>query len=405
MAQLNILNKLAATYVGLESTFGTQAGTLYRAFPVADSTAVELTQTEAENEAESIYLYDYKNPVRGLKGGSCKMSFYLRPHATQFAQGNTRSDHYLQQVMKAGFGGHQTGSGSFAGAAATTTSVPVNDTSRFAIGQYAIFSSSAGVEVAMVTNISAGALAVTPALSAAPASGSAVTNMDNFYPTEANTNSLTVQHAQAGDSTLQWQMLGCKVNALNFKFERDSIIQVDAELDVKSWSTGSLGLSTAVGTETLESPMVLKGATTLLQPLTTTTRTQYPLESLSIKTNLGNEYLAELGGVEGATGVMRTGQTQFVEATLKFRVDTARDVHWADQTQLQMHCFVPYTNSSGQLRSVSVGMPTCIIVGKPKVMDEGGRLVMEVTVRGKLNALCSSQATDLSRSPLLIALG
>jgi hypothetical protein len=405
MSQVNNLKQLAASYLGIEQTFGTVASTLYRAYPVGGSVAIELSQTEAENENQSIYLHDYKSPVRGLMGGSVKMNFYLRPHATAFSGSNTRSDHYLQQIMKAGFGGHQANSGSFVGASATTTSLPVNDTSRLAVGQYAIFSSSVGREVAMVIDITTGSISVTPALSAAPVSGSMVVNMDNFYPTETNTNSLTFQHAQAQDSTLQWQMTGCKVNALNLKLERDAIMTVEAELDVKSWSTGSLGLSTAVGTDVLESPMVMKGATILLQPTTTTTRTHYPLESVSVKTNLGNEYLEELGGVEGATGVMRTGQRMFSEVTAKFRVDTARDVQWADQTALQLHCFVPYTNSSGQLREVVVGMPTCIMVGKPKMMDEGGRLVMEVTLRGKLNTLCSSQTTELGRSPLTLAVG
>lgn len=405
MSQVNNLSKLAATYVGLETTFGTAATTLYRAFPVGGSTVIELSQTEAENENQSIYLHDYKNPVRGLMGGTIKTNFYLRPHATAFSGSNTRSDHYLQQIMKAGFGGHQAGSGSFVGASATTTSVPINDTSRFAIGQYAIFSSSAGREVSMISDITTGSVSLMPALSAAPVSGSMAVNMDNFFLSETNTNSLTFQHAQAQDSTLQWQMTGCKVNALNLKLERDAIMTVEAELDVKSWSTGSLGLSTAVGTDVLESPMVMKGATILLQPTTTTTRTHYPLESVSVKTNLGNEYLEELGGVEGATGVMRTGQTQAVEATVKFRVDTARDVQWADQTALQLHCFVPFTNSSGQLRSVTVGMPTCIMVGKPKMMDEGGRLVMEVTLRGKLNTLTTSQTAELSRSQIVVAVG
>ena len=405
MAQVNILNKLAATYVGLETTFGTRASTLYRAFPVADSTAVELTQTEAENEAESIYLYDYKNPVRGRKGGSVKMSYHLRPYATQFSGSNAVTPHYLQQILKAGFGGHQVHSGSTAGAGTTTTAVPVDASSRFAIGQYAIFSGSSGIEVAMITNISGSTLSVTPALSAAPTSGSSVTNMDNFYPTEANTNSLTVQHAKAGDSSLQWEMRGCKVNALNLKLERDSIVMVDAELDVKTWSTGALGLSTAVGTETLEVPMVLKGATTIFQPAATTTRTHYVLESLDIKTVLGNEYLPDMGGTEGSAGVMRTGQTQFVEATVKFRMDTAQDVRWDAQTAMQLHCFVPFTNSSGYVRQIAVGIPTCVIVGRPKITNDGGRLVMEVTVRGKLNSLTASQSTELGRSPFVVAIG
>lgn len=115
-------------------------------------------------------------------------------------------------------------------------------------------------------------------------------------------------------------------------------------------------------------------------------------------------YLEELGGTEGATGVMRTGEREFAEATLKFRADTQADFDWNAQTDLQLHVMVPKTDANGVKRWLIASIPTCEIVGTPKWSDSDGRLVCEVVVKSKLNGLVASPSTDLAYSPFVLAI-
>lgn len=405
MSQINVKSKIASTFLGLESTFGTTASTLYRAFPVAGTIELAHSQTEIENETESAKLYDRKNTVRGLKGGSVKFDMSPRVTQTAYTGSNTPANNYQQQILKAVFGGHQTNTGSIAAGSPSTTSIPVDTVANFSRGQFALFVTTNGLEPAMVVSSSATALTVSPALSSAPASASVVANMDNFYPTETNSNSLTFEHAKVDDSTNQWIYKGCKVNSFDLKIERDKEIMASFELEAKDWVTGSQSIATTYATESLGAPFAAVGATCLFQSTAVSTRTHYPLESVSFKVAPGLMFLEELGGVQGATGIMRTGERTFAEATLKFRADTASDFNWNAQTDMQLHVMVPKVDSAGVRRWIVVSIPTCQIVGTPKWSDSDGRLVCEVTVKSKLNSLVSGQSSDLSYSPFILAMG
>lgn len=405
MAQVNVKSKIASTFLGLESTFGTTASSLYRAFPVAGTVELAHSQTEIENETESARLYDRKNTVRGLKGGTVKFDMYPRVPLVAYSGSNYPSENYQQQALKAVFGGHQTSTGSLAGGAPSTTVIPVDTIGYFSRGQWALFTTTAGLEPALVISSSATALTVTPALSSAPASGSVVANMDNFYPTETNTNTLTFQHAKVDSSDMQWTYKGCKVNSFDLKIERDKEIVASFELEAKTWTTGSQSIAVTYATESLGSPFAAVGVSCSFQSTATTTRVHYPLESVTFKVTPGMMFLEELGGVEGATGVMRTGERTFAEATLKFRADTQADFNWNAQTDMQLHVMVPKLDSNGVRRWMVASIPTCQIVGAPKWTDADGRLICEVTVKSKLNGLVAGQSSDLSYAPFVLAHG
>jgi hypothetical protein len=102
---------------------------------------------------------------------------------------------------------------------------------------------------------------------------------------------------------------------------------------------------------------------------------------------------------------MRTGQRPFVEATVKFRADTQRDVDWVNQTAQQLHIMIPRTDSNSVRRWLVASIPTGVIYGKPKWSDTGGRLTCEVTIRSQLNGLTTSPSTDLAYSPFICAIG
>lgn len=405
MAQANIKTKTAATYVGLETTFGTTASTLYRAFPVAGTIELGHSQTEIENDAESTRLYDRKKTVRGLKGGSVKFEMHPRIANTVYSGSNVSADNYQQQLLKATFGGYLSSTGSLVGAGASTTVVPVDTVANFTRGQFALFTTTAGLEPAMVVSSSATGVTVIPALSSSPASASAVAGMDNFYPTETNSNTLTFQHAKSDDSTAQWTYKGCKVNSFDLKIERDKAISLSMELEAKTWTTGSQSIATTYVTESMGAPVAVTAAKTIFQSTATTSRTHYPLESVNFKVVPGVVFLEELGGTEGATGVMRTSDRTFAEATLKFRADSQADFNWNAQTDMQLHVMVPKTDPNGVVRWMVASIPSCQIVGAPKWSDADGRLVCEVTVKSIMNTLVSSPSTALAYTPFVLAYG
>lgn len=406
MSQVNVKSKIASTFLGIEGTFGTLPSTMYRSFPVAGTIELGHSQTEIENETESTKLYDRKNTVRGLKGGSVKFDMYPRSTLVAYSGSNTPAENYQQQLLKAVFGGHQTSTGSVVTTgAASTTSVPVDNVSYFSRGQFALFTTTGGLEPAMVISSSATALTVSPALTSAPASASVVANMDNFYPTDLNSYTLAFQRAFVDSSDMQWTYKGCKVNGFDLKIERDKAIVCSVELEAKDWVSGSQSIATTYATESLAAPFAAVGVSCSLQATSVSTRTHYPLESVAFKVTPGLVFLEELGGVQGATGVMRTSDRTFAEATVKFRADSQADFNWNAQTDMQLHVMVPKVDANGVRRWIIASMPTCQIVGTPKWSDADGRLICEVVLKSKLNSLVSGPSSELSYATFILATG
>jgi hypothetical protein len=170
MAQANRLTKLAKTYVAIESSFATTPSTMLVAFPKEGTVDLGLGQDEKENEDESVYLYDRKSTVFGLKTGAIKAEFNLAAHLSIYSGSVGPQSNYLQQLLKTAFGGHTAGSGSLVQAGASTTVVGVDTPGNFEIGQFAMFTTTAGLEPGLVVSKSASNLTVYPALTSAPAS-------------------------------------------------------------------------------------------------------------------------------------------------------------------------------------------------------------------------------------------
>ena len=408
MAQSNVKTATSKTRVGLETAFGSTPGTMYDAIPVQGTVEIDLQQTEIENLDESVYLYDNKNTVRGYEGGSVKFDMYLKPFGTPLSSSNAPTSNYEQQILEAFFGGKRVHSGSLVQGSATSTSVPVdNGATVLTKGQWALFTTTNGLEPAYVTNMATNTATVTPALSSTPASASVMVNGETFYPTDSNTNSLTIQHRKIDGSDYQWQANGCLPKTIDIKVEREGLATMSCEFEVGLHTTGSVvGVTSTVVTETQTTPFAVKDATFIFQPVSTTTRTHYNFESLALKLDTGLVYVPDVGGsTEGKAGVMRTGTRIFAEATIKFRCDTVLDTRWEQQTDMQMHLMVPKLDRNNVKRWIVVSIPTCTIVGKPKYTNTDGRLTCELTVKSKLNALTTAGSNDISLAPFNIFLG
>lgn len=404
MAQKFFNPKTAASYIGQDTAFGSTPGTMTRMYPIQGTLAWDLQVKEVENEDERVLLFDYLDPVRGNQDGTVKFDYALRPSAVQMSASAAAQTYPVGILLGALLGGKTSTSGSTAGTS-TTGSVPVGSGHgvRFSAGQWALFTVNGALEPGRITVVAGDTLTVFPALSGAPTSGSAVINMDNYYPTEVNTNSLTIQHAKSQDSSSQWTFNGC-IGDIEFKAERNDIVKVSANLKLASFTTGSQSIQTNVQSDPDCPPIVVRGATTILQAITNGTRTHYPLDSYSVKVNLGLDYVPDMGGIEGKVKPMRVGQRQFAEATVKFTCDNAQaDVNWINQTKLMLTVMIPVGSGSSK-RWIVLDMPTCVAVGKPKVEETNGRFTHTMTLRSKINQIINPQ-NELQGAPLICAMG
>src|SRR5438105_4222856 len=89
MSQIDLVSKLAATYVGIESVFGSQTSagvvtppTMTRAFPEEGST-FSIEQDLVANNDERTRGWQHVDGVLGLKRGTAKLVAKLRPDTIQ----------------------------------------------------------------------------------------------------------------------------------------------------------------------------------------------------------------------------------------------------------------------------------------------------------------------------------
>lgn len=408
MAQINTRTKEAATYIGTETTFGTLAGTMLRAFPVEKSFMPDIEQAELENSDQRTTLYSQLATVRGLKDGKLKVDFYGKVNSTQNTDGVTATADYLNQIIYTALGEIKFDEGSVTAAGSSTTVVNVSagDGANFVVGQWIAVEVAGTLEAARVVAIATDALTVYPPLSASPGTGAAVVSGVTHAPATNHDATLSLQHAMVGSADQQWTLLGNTLN-LGVEIKRNEIMKLMFEGAVGSWTGPSnQSISTAVAADTCTSPFSVRDCTVWFRAAGTgtATRTAYPVAEFTVKTNGKMEHIEELGGVEGKTAAFRKGQRLFAEATLKFRYDNTIDASvWTNQTVYQAVVVVP-KGTGVTKRFIVVDLPYVRIVGKPKIVDEAGMVYMEINLQASEDLSIASPLSDMAQAPFRLAL-
>jgi hypothetical protein len=390
----------AQTTVGVETTFGTAATTLKRIYP-KEGISLEINQIEVEDLSESIYLFDQKDTVSGYKSGGAKLGMYLAPLSAQIGVASTPAytDSGDSIVLKTVYGGYSAhGSANITGG--TISTVIVDDPTKFEVGQWVLVPYSSKLYPAKVTAINANTLSIYPDLPGAPSNATVCVNMENFYPTENNTSTFTLEHAKAEDTSIQYRLLGCIANG-NVKISKNENLMFEAEVKAADWQQGSLSIPITEGTNSRTAPMFANDAMVLFQPVATTTRTNYTLLSMDLKTEFSNIFLEEFGGVQGKTGPVRNGKRGIVELSIKLAMDPDQYTYFDTKTPM----FFAYAASKGSglsRRFVIVDVANCTFKEIPKISEESGIMYLEGVLVGKLN---TDHTSDLSRAPTVLAMG
>ena len=405
MTAVNIRSGESATYVGVESTFGTAPSTS-RLTITTGSFVPRLNQTELPVADESVYLHDQKTTVQGLKsdGSGCEFSLYAKPRASK-ATTSTITHDVFEKFVAALCGGVTPADGDNVGdtnSGGTAAAPTVSSGTDFSAGQWITVPVGSSNEPARISSVSTNTLNCNPGLSASPPGSGAVAHMVTFYPSDTNTASVCVQHAKAGNSSEQYQFTGC-TGSMSLSMRRNEIVTLGFNLNAADWSQGALSLATTVGADTRGTCFSASSVKTLLQATATATATNYVVEECTVDLKLGMSHIAALSGsVNGMAGVMRTGERLAAEIKLTVAMDTDWITGWSAQTLYQFAVMIPQGSSTTKQWFV-FHAPKCQIVGVPQ-RDFGadGRVRYQLTLHPQID---SSGSTAALRAPWTIAIG
>jgi hypothetical protein len=410
--QQNIRIKDAVGYVVHEATFETNPGSPIQIYPTWDSVEFTLDRTPLDNDELRTDLYDAQTHVHGPQIGSGKFTCYLRPDTTQIAAATTATRPWLGQLMHAALGAEHPAdatatAGTTIATASSTTSLILASATNVSKGQHVLaeVAGTSTFEPTRVINIATETITLNPALSAAADTGAgSFLQMYNYAPARSFSKSFTIQWAQQGHARLQWTLSGCKMDSLEFDLGMGKIPTASFGYSVSSWSGPSAQSVTATaGTNGMAAPFVMTNCYLLLQAKATTTRASLAFESAAIKLDTGTY---------GRVGVMRVGGRYFATATIRIRPEDVgsamvHDATWFEsQTELQCILMVSYGTTSAK-RWMVFDMPTCVMLSKPRRVDQGGRMLFEFTLRSKMGSVVTSPTaqSDFHNSPFVFAIG
>ncbi len=420
MAQVSHRIRDAVLYAVAESTFGTDPGSGHaQCYPVWDSVKIGPKQDELPNLEMRTDLYDRQNTVRGNKGGEFEFKAYLRPDTSQLTVATTMVTPWLGTLLKFGLGAEFPANGAATIGSAITTATSATSViiagggAKFSKGTWALGQVAGAYEPVRIINIATDTLTLNPGFSATP-SVAAFLQMHNHAPARGMSTSFALRFAQAGHASLQWSLSGCKMDSIAFDFAMGEMPSATFKGQAKSWiGPSALGYAAVAGTNGMASPFVVKDAFLILQSSATATRAHYPLETAALETDLGLAYVTDLGGVSGASGVVRTTGRDFAKMKLKTRPDVVASAieqdatWWANQTDLQAVLAIA-TGSGTSKRWMLADMPTCNIVGKPERAEASEGLAgFEFELVSKMSSVVTSptEGNDFHRAPLVYAFG
>lgn len=405
---------LGACYVGEESTFGTAPVGMVRMLPVAGSVESAAMQAGIERSQLSPAAWDVLDTVDGLKEGSVTLAHYLQPAATVLSHSATvptSADVPLATLMRCLLGGQSVAQGTQVATATSESAVTVTtgQGSRCPAGQIILVDDPAdGILPARVLTRSGDDITFWPSLSATGEVGDEIINTYTWFPTAENARSLAVALAHASGAGLQWQWTG-GTGDLELLFERNQLAQLKTQLKFALWQgPAALSYSAARVADPMSAPLAVRNCKLYLQPLATTTRSNYAVDTLKLTIKPGMQHLETLtGGTEGRRGVARVEGLNEAFAEMEFEVpfDTALDTYWAAKTKLCAMFIVQADVAGGGRRHIVVDARRTVIKDKPAIKrGKDNQLKYAVTLRTQLDTLTSDVA-GLGTSPLCVAIG
>ncbi len=404
MAQNNEITTTGATYLGLESVFGTTP-TMTRVFPRRGGTRKEKDNVVSNGVLQS-YLVSREADVLGYKSCESAMSFDARTLSARINDAATPTRPWQGVPLFGALGGESIHAGSKIVAGSTTTVLKVTAThgARFNAGDGILVTVSGTNEFAIIKNIAGDDLTLLFALSGVPSVGADVFACVSYFPTDTSTQSLTMQHARAQNAASQWTHNACAITGLTIETPRDGMLGFGVSLTGGPWTGPSAqSISTAPASQTMSAPLASVRAFQVLQLASSTTRAHVPFESVSFRVEPGMLLTPDVGGtVEGLSSVMRSSFS--ASADVVVRNDPAYRTGW-DPSQVYALVYCVYQGSGTTRGCVAVVMYGTLAETPSHDSGSNDRGVTTLKFQGIGGGLGSSATTDQARAPFLWMMG
>lgn len=406
MSAVAIPEKQAASFWGTETTYGTTPS-MTRCFPT--SIKLKPKQTNLKVEEERNRGRKHIIPVQGLKSCEGEIGWLLKPDGSQLTAAASAATPWGMMPFKTLWGGEAAAAGSTVQSSSTTTSVIVGTGhgSRFAVGTVIAVEVSGSLEVTEVISVSTDTLTVWPQLSATPTTSGVVVNSYTYYPVDAYaahnaSTSMAIQHALAATNVTGYADFQWTVNAatglIEISIERDKLISAVWKLAAAKWTGPSdQSITVSAASDAMATAMPVRTGRTLIQALSSTTRTHVPIKSIGLKFPEENKLIEELDGtLEGTSGVQKITARPGLEVTIKQLADTSVfSSHYTSQTKLAIWHWTQF-GSGTTARFVGVVIPTAVVGVLPVYDEEGGLKTVEYTLEAMEDEKTSGATTDLA---------
>jgi hypothetical protein len=292
---------------------------------------------------------------------------------------------------------------------APAVTVATGHGSRFAVGQWFLYEATSGaLSLHQVTAIATDVLTVQPPLPGTPANGEVIRNLFNYFLTEDDTTTFTVDHApiEAGSNEAQSRGRGCvfspEIGLTLGGVPMLSLSGTSADHD----GFGDLSLSETAVSDDMAAPFALdvssgNGGLWLASSLSS-------LPSASLITSLRLTVPRQWQDIPGAGGVSSlaarkevAGPQQPIQVELTLRGGTAEVTAFANMSSRHLVLFgLSGTGTSG--RAFLVHIPNAVPATPPTVQVDGELAFCRMVLTAQRNGLAS---TDLGSSNVIVAWG
>ncbi len=407
MAQVDMVKRVGASYVHLETTFGQGDGSKVRFFPKEGSMIkpnVEPVKNEDERSTPFAHIQDRK----GRHSCEVPLIFAAKAHAAILdVSGVVSAAMPTSIICKAIMGGQAAAAGGTI-ASSTTGSATLGaaEGANFPRGTWGAFPYLGQWYPRRVTGLSSETVTFQHLMSGAPTTTTGIAhNSMLFYPTWTNTQSLAVWHAQAHPSvtTYQWGGLGITGNLkIDITPGKEIIFTVDGK-GADFQGPADLSLSVGVAADAETAPFFCNGAATVvLQAATATGFTHYPVQKIEVQFDCGNFHKEEYGGTQGITGVGRNPKTPFGTVKVTHFADLQLNTDYDAGTVYSLMFIQPLIGTSGATqRFFILDLPGMQPQLKPDNSGENNGLLTTTTTWDlDQDPTISTPSTDLERAPL-----
>lgn len=412
MAQQNIRHVEEVIEVAPESPIGT-AGTWSRVAHMIGSFDDGRTTEQLDPLSASTDLFDRDATIDGFKRAAPGWKMRPRAPGTQLdaaAAGGalalaTTCPNLLVPSWIMGGVAIAAGSAVVASPAPTATSCSVTPAggANFLAGTVCLVEigtpGSGNLELNVVATRSTDALTWALAFSNAPQSGAKVINAINLFFNPSNTQSFAVRESNQADANEQYLYTKC-TGDFELTYTRGQLLEMAVKCRAGTWSGPSSTVFGSLPTYSADihgnKGFALKDAVTLLQPVATTTRTQYRMTNLAISMKQGMVHTEE-HGTDGIDSVMRTGDRDLLRVTITGPLDRTLETYATSKTPLRLLHWVPQ-GSGNTMKGWFIHVPRCYIEGTPKRKITGGIAQVEYTLAHLIDPTLT---TALLKSPIV----